>query len=348
MIRIALVTVGDPHRLTGGYLYHQRLAELAPRHGACIHFVSFPERPFPLALGWGGRVLRKVSERGSQVVLLDSLAAAYLGPWLWAWGKRLPIAAILHQGPGGIGQSWLRTGLQALLDRLAYSRVDRFFVAGQSLLQELPLPASRTYLAVPGCDLNSLPVDPAPDLRRGRQAAILCVANWVPMKDLVSLLQAFEGLPEDLATLHLVGDETADPGYARKVRVALEDLKGRVICHGKQSRERLASLYRGSDFFVLNSLRETYGTVYGEAMASGLPVVGWRAGNLAYLADHEKEGLIVDTGDIVGLRKALLRLASDRDYCQTLGEAALARAQSLPSWEQTTARILEGLKELLA
>ena len=46
----ALITLGDPGRLTGGYLYHRRLAELAPRHEARLDFVSFPDRPFPLAI----------------------------------------------------------------------------------------------------------------------------------------------------------------------------------------------------------------------------------------------------------------------------------------------------------
>src|ERR671930_149583 len=46
---VALLTLGDPGRLTGGYLYHRRMAEAAPWYDARIDFVSFPERPFPLA-----------------------------------------------------------------------------------------------------------------------------------------------------------------------------------------------------------------------------------------------------------------------------------------------------------
>ena len=49
-------------------------------------------------------------------------------------------------------------------------------------------------------------------------------------------------------------------------------------------------LYRSADVFVLPSYREPYGTVYGEAMAAGLPVVGWRAGNLPNLARARPRG----------------------------------------------------------
>jgi hypothetical protein len=38
----ALVTLGDPGTLSGGYLYHRRLADLAPRHAARLDFVSVP------------------------------------------------------------------------------------------------------------------------------------------------------------------------------------------------------------------------------------------------------------------------------------------------------------------
>jgi Glycosyl transferases group 1 len=87
-------------------------------------------------------------------------------------------------------------------------------------------------------------------------------------------------------------------------------------------------MYHSSDAFVLASTKEPYGTVYGEAMAAGLPVVGWRAGNLPHLAEHEREALIVELGEITGLSTALQRLAQDEALRARLGEAARHRAQS--------------------
>ena len=76
-----------------------------------------------------------------------------------------------------------------------------------------------------------------------------------------------------------------------RARLSRPDLAGRVVVHGPLAAERVAALYRAADVFVLPSLREPYGTVWGEAMAVGLPVVGWRAGNLPHLAEHGREGL---------------------------------------------------------
>ena len=53
-----LVTLGDPQQLTGGYLFHRRLAELAPAQSAHLEFASLPERAFPLAILDAPRVLR--------------------------------------------------------------------------------------------------------------------------------------------------------------------------------------------------------------------------------------------------------------------------------------------------
>jgi glycosyltransferase involved in cell wall biosynthesis len=158
----------------------------------------------------------------------------------------------------------------------------------------------------PGRDLPAAPDGPPPDLRRGRHAALLCVANWVERKGLLELLEATARLPHGLATLHLAGDDRADPGYAARVRdrLARPDLAGRVVLHGPLPAERVAALYRAADVFALPSLREPYGTVWGEAMAAGLPVVGWRAGNLPHLAAHGREGLLADPGDVDALAAA--------------------------------------------
>jgi glycosyltransferase involved in cell wall biosynthesis len=98
--------------------------------------------------------------------------------------------------------------------------------------------------------------------------------------------------------------------------------------------------------FVLPSLREPYGTVYGEAMAAGLPVVGWRAGNLPHLAADGREGVLLEPGDVDGLSRALYRLATDDDYRLRLAEAAARRAETLPTWAQTAERFFTELREI--
>jgi glycosyltransferase involved in cell wall biosynthesis len=97
---------------------------------------------------------------------------------------------------------------------------------------------------------------------------------------------------------------------------------------------------------VLPSYHEPYGTVYGEAMAAGLPVVGWAAGNLPHLAANGREGLVVEPGDRVGLAAALSRLAGDVPYRERMAAAAAERGGRLPTWDETTARFVALLRDV--
>jgi glycosyltransferase involved in cell wall biosynthesis len=349
---VPLVTLGDPGRLTGGYLYHRRMADAAPAHGARILFLSFPEWPFPLAALRGAAVLRRSEQLGASALLLDSLAIAFAGPALATRRLAVPVIAVLHQPPGGIDHGAVRAGVQAPLDWLALRRADVLIAASDLLAEQLVaagLKRSRIRVVPPGRDVAPPKNRPVPDLRHGRRTAFLTVANWLPQKGILDLLEAFARLPADAGTLHLAGDESVAPRYAARVRSRLrgDDLDSRVVVHGSLARDDVAALYRGADVFVLPAARESYGTVWGEATAFGLPVVGWRAGNLPHLVEHEREGLLVQPGDLEALSRALSRLAFDRDARERLGAAAKRRALTRPTWEDSAALFFATIREVL-
>lgn len=352
-LEVVLVTLGDPTRLTGGYLYHQRLAELAPSHGARLRFASIPDRPFPLAILDGPPLLRRIAhlQPRPHALVLDSIAAAFLGPWFALRAPRVPLLGMLHQPPGGIDHGPRRARVQATLDRLSYRRASLLMLASEHLAEQMVADGfhpGRLVVVPPGRDVASAVGSPPANPRQGRQAAFLCVGNWVARKGILDLLEAFARVPEHLATLHLAGDDQTEPAYAARVhaRLAQPDLANRVVVHGPISREGVAALYSAVDAFVLPSLKEPYGTVYGEAMAMGLPVVGWRAGNLPYLATHEAEGVLLEPGDLPGLTGALTRLARDAALRQRLGAAARVRAQSRPTWRETAALFFGTIRTL--
>jgi glycosyltransferase involved in cell wall biosynthesis len=349
---LPLITLGDPHRLSGGYLYHLRMAEAAPAHEAQICFLSFPEWPFPLAALRGPAMLRRTEELRASAVLLDSIAAPFTGPALAMRRLGVPLIGVLHQPPGGIDHSALRAWEQAPLDRLSLRRADLLLAASDHLAEQLVeagLAAWRIRVVPPGRDVAPPREGPVRDLRNGRRAAFLSVANWLPRKGILELLEAFARLPADAGTLHLVGDESADARYEARVRSRLAegDLIGRVVMHGPLSLTDVAALYAAADVFVLPASREPYGTVWGEAMACGLPVVGWRAGNLPHLANDGREGLLVEPGDIDALSQALMLLALDGDLRTRLGAAAKRRALSRPTWEASAALFFAAIRDVV-
>jgi glycosyltransferase involved in cell wall biosynthesis len=347
-MRVSLITLGDPDKLTGGYLYHRRLAARAAHHGATVEFVSVPERPFAAAVVAGRGALARAA--AADVTVLDSIAAAFVAPWL-RFHRTPPLVAVLHQPPGGVDSGAPRRFVQARLDARAYRRARMLIAASQTLVRDLEdsgLGSLEVTVVAPGRDVAPSAHPPGEDLRRGRRAAVLCVGNWVERKGVVMLLEAVARLPSDLATLHLVGDTGVDPRYTARVRTLLKqpELSRRVAVHGSMARERVAGMYEAADVFALPSTREPYGTALGEAMAAGLPLVGVDAGNLPYLVENGVEGLVVPVGDVDALTGALARLCSDPVTRARMGEAALKRAASLPTWDDTADRFFGTLRRV--
>jgi glycosyltransferase involved in cell wall biosynthesis len=338
MLVVSLVTLGSPDQLTGGYLYHQRIADRAAANDARVDFVPARLRHNPLA------------GSACDVVVVDSIAAAGVAPWALLSRPARPLVGMIHQPPGGIDHGRVRSAVQAGLDRSLYRRCTVLMVASASLRDELVdahhLPAERMHVIPPGCDPAPVPAEPL-ELRAGRGAAFLSVGNWVKRKGTLDLLEAFSRLPPEVATLHLVGRDDVEPDYTARMRHRLSaaDLAGRVVVHGPASGDEMARFYAGADAFVLTSYREPYGTVYGEALAAGLPVVGWRLGNLPHLAVDGREGVVLEPGDIAGLSNALRRLALDDEWRAGLGAAARQRGSTLPTWHDSAERFFDVLRQ---
>jgi glycosyltransferase involved in cell wall biosynthesis len=349
MLRASLITLGDPERLTGGYLYHRRLAARAAAHDAALRFESVPDVAFPLGVLAARRVLR-AARRDIDVVVIDSIAAGLLAPWLR--GARTPVVAMLHQVPGGIDHGSTRSAVQSRLDVWAYRHVRLLMVASETLADDLRargFASNRVRVVAPGRD-PAVPSPQRPDLRAGRRVGLLCIGNWIPRKGILDVLDALSRLPPDTATLHLVGDDGADHRYAIRVRARLRDpeLADRVVVHGPRPAAEVAAMYEAADAFVLPSTKEPYGTVLGEALAAGLPVIGYDAGNLPHLITDGREGFVLPVGDVDRLAAAIERLATDENARQSMADAARQRGGALPTWDDTARVFFDVLREAAA
>jgi glycosyltransferase involved in cell wall biosynthesis len=322
--------------ISGGHRYHQHLLTAAAGAG----FDMRVERP---RVRW--------ALPPADVVVIDSLYA-------WAMTgavrrrNRPPAVAIVHQHPGGTQSVDWRRSLRRRLDVTTYRACELVVAPGAGvadlLVSEHGLERARVTVIEPGADLP--PARPLPPLRAGRRLGLLNVANWLPNKGVLHLLDAIALLPPDDVTLHLAGRTDVDTEYTHAIRrrIGRADLADRVVVHGPLDASCVASLYAAADAFAFPSGTETYGSAAGEALAAGLPVVGWRSPHLCALVDDDVEGLLVTPGRTDQLARAIRRLAVDPVLRGRLARDAARRGARLPTWRQTTDRFFGSLAGLVS
>ena len=320
--------------ISGGHRYHRRLVAAGVAAGFDISTV----RP---------RIRRRMPS--ADVVVVDSLYAWTVAGAVGRGGPRT--VALVHQCPGGLDGSAPMRWLRRRLDLAVYRRCDLIVAPGRAVADRLigryGVAPARIEIVSPGSDLPSGPS--RGPLRAGRRLGLLNVANWLPNKGILDLLDAVALLPPGHATLHLAGRTDVAPRYGRRVRerISRPDLVDRVVVHGPVAAVEVAALYEAADVFAFPSRVEAYGSAAGEAMAAGLPIVGWDNPHLRALVDDGVEGLLVEPGNREELASAIERLATKPADLDRLADGARRGGSRLPTWHDTTSRFLALLTGLV-
>lgn len=141
----------------------------------------------------------------------------------------------------------------------------------------------------------------AMNLHRGFR--FISVGSLFPIKGYDVLIEAFTKIGKDKdVTLDIVGKGTE---YERLQRLIDKyGQQNRIHLTGVKSPEEVAEMLENSDCFVLASKSETFGIVYIEAMAKGLPVIATRCGGPEEFV-NEKNGILVDVDDVKALADAM-------------------------------------------
>lgn len=162
---------------------------------------------------------------------------------------------------------------------------------------------------------------------------LIYVGRLSAEKDVERLKPMLEALPG--ARLALVGD-----GPHRK---AVEEHFAGLPVHtaGFLRGEALAAAYASSDVFVMPSRTETLGLVVLEAMSSGLPVIGARAGGVPEMIVDGETGTLFDSeAQAIDALQSLMQCPERR---RSMGEAARSHAAE-HSWKSATEQLIEHYK----
>lgn len=108
----------------------------------------------------------------------------------------------------------------------------------------------------------------------------------------------------------------------------------------------LVELFKRADVVCLPSFVDAVPWVVIEALATGVPVISTRVGSVPELVDGC--GMLVDPGDVAGLREALHTLIEQPGLRRALGEAGRARAEERYDARRNTRRLIGLLRSVAA
>lgn len=178
---------------------------------------------------------------------------------------------------------------------------------------------------------------------------ILMAARIEPCKGHRSLLRALTMLPKDCDWQAWIA---GGPQRSEEKRL-LKALVAQAACVGLAARVRflgertdIQSLMCAADVYCQpNQTPESYGLSFIEAMGAGLPVLSTQIGALPEIVDSSC-GVLVPTGRIEELARALERLIANPEWRQQLSRGARARASLLGNVSTRLALLAEAFQSV--
>jgi glycosyltransferase involved in cell wall biosynthesis len=264
-------------------------------------------------------------------------------------GLNLPLAAHIHD----FDQRWVtprtlpvqnrrRTMVVAVSDAIARYAVD------------CGVERARVRRIYNGIHLPTLPADARARARRELkidegEIAVGLVGRLVPRKGAADLIRAMAApeLAGVSARAFLIGDSDKNDDFVAELRRLVDELRleERIVFVGPHG--AAAALHAGFDVAAVPARREAFGRIVIEAMHAGVPVVAYREAALPELVRDELDGILVESGDISALARAIARLAERPSLRTRLGASGRERAQGF-GHEQFVRNITSLYRELLA
>jgi len=167
-------------------------------------------------------------------------------------------------------------------------------------------------------------------------------------KGTIHLIEALRRLWAAGRDVHLVlAGQPLTPVRAYLERLPAE-LTSRLHVLGFVSEAEKRDLLAAGDVFCLPSCTDSFGIVYLEAWANGVPVVGARAGGVPAVIADGQDGYLVDFGDVAGLVEALTRLLDVPTLRQEMGRRGRDKVRQEMTWEHIFQRVTRVYETVLA
>lgn len=189
------------------------------------------------------------------------------------------------------------------------------------------------------------------------KSVVLFVGRVTHGKGVHTLLEAIRILRDkyglkDVKTL-IVGPLSGSYGddrpsdYVRRLLEYAIKANIEVVFTGYLDKEELRYLYSCSHVLVLPSYFEAFPMVLIEAMASGLPVIGSKAGGIVDVVEDGVNGFLFEKGSAVDLAEKLYLLLSDEGLRKKFSINARFAAETKYSWDKVALEMIKVYKAVI-
>jgi len=111
--------------------------------------------------------------------------------------------------------------------------------------------------------------------------------------------------------------------------------------------KRIVDVYNAADVFVLPSLSENLPNTIMEAMACGVPCVGFKVGGIPEEIDHKKNGYVAEYRNAGDLARGISWILSEADY-KALSEDAIYKVVQNYSQQSVAMKYLDVYHQAMA
>ena len=297
--------------------------------------------------GWQEyRLLRRLHKQRK----LDAINIHFAQPFgmVAVWSKlflRVPVTISL------VGRTDVWTGLTPNFQRFtrlvlnaatSYTEITRYCLAGSDL-------ASKAVLLPYGVDADEFaPQHRSADLRStlGVSAAttvLIAAQRLSPVKRVDVLLDAAARLErESPGNFHLVVVGKGSESAKLAAKIAAENITN-VTLAGYVSDADMPSYYATADVFVSHSMYETFGIMFAEAMASGLPIVAAGSSSVSEVVTDGENGFVVEPFDLDSFTHRLHQLRENDEAAAGISKRNRSKALTEYNWDAISSSLRQTL-----
>ena len=327
MEKILLLTIEYPPQIGGVGRYYKNIVDNWPIKNQIIVFKpKFFKFLWPKWLYSILQIIYTIKLKNIKLLLIGQiLPIGYIAYFIKKILKK-PYVVFCHGMDIGI----LR-GRKLFLAKLILNKAD-LIVANSyytlNLLNNLTKNKSKivTYPS-PNFDLIKYNLQKTSKTKTSNKLILLSVSRFVKRKGIFFVLEAIKDL--DFVEYIIVGKGPQKDKLISFVKRNNLEYKVKIIVSPND--EQLAQLYSTCDIFILTPYEpnsgdfEGFGIVYLEAGLFRKPCIASKSGGIKEAVIHKKTGILVDSKDIKGIKKAILILSQNKNLRKFLGDNAYKR-----------------------